>query len=142
MHAHRIFSFTFLVGALSSAVPNTRSDFLAESLVIFNHTQGFVNLTSRKSCGGASLINPLLISNPGGDWPKGTCGPNDAYGALDGVRKCAVRLNTISASESCNSVDHLDGPGKLHCAAWADGGSITAAIHSWSRTNISQNNTW
>ncbi|KAF9738019.1 hypothetical protein PMIN06_008491 [Paraphaeosphaeria minitans] len=70
-------------------------------------------------------------------WPDGACGPGDAYGALDAVRRCAINLVTHIPTWECPSSDRLDGPGVYHCLIM-DGGEHTAVVKSWSRTNESQ----
>lgn len=90
---------------------------------------------------GTRLIGSSLAQSPNDSWPDASCGPSDAYGALDSVRRCAIQLVQDIPSWKCPSSDRLDGPGVYHCVEM-NGKVFTAVVKSWSRTNESQIATW
>jgi hypothetical protein len=133
-----------LLHALCSSLPNARPTLSQDTptTVLFGPALTSFDLPSNDAWNGAALVGPALASSSNPDWPEASCGPNDAYGYLAGVRRCADFLIKEVPSHQCNSVDHLDGWGALHCANRGGDGSLTAAVQSWSRTNVSQVNTW
>jgi hypothetical protein len=130
--------------ALCSALPNARPTPSQDTprTVLFDPAMASFDHPSKDAWNGAALAGPALALSLNAGWPEASCGPDDAYGFLGGVRRCADFLVKEVPSRQCNSVDHLDGWGALHCANRGGDGSLTAAVQSWSRTNVSQVNTW
>ncbi|KAF2447137.1 hypothetical protein P171DRAFT_483188 [Karstenula rhodostoma CBS 690.94] len=121
-----------------SALPSTQTPPPhPSSLILFGSALSSFTLPSPDPWTGTSLVGPSLAQSPNRDWPDASCGPDDAYGPLDGIRQCAVMFVKEIPTKQCISSDRLDGPGMLHCVV-VSGEEIMAAVKSWSRTNESQ----
>lgn len=137
----KLFLFYILVPrALGTAIPSAHPTFPRTLVGSRLKLLDFLNLTSEVLAdGGGHMHRPNITSIR---WPEGSCGPDNAYASLDGVRKCAHSLNIEVPTEKCTSVNHLDGQGALLCVSLDDNGSVSAYVQSWSRTSTSQVNTW